>query len=400
MSVHVEPDKHAFPDVDRLTASARQGRDVLRVVRDGAPKTRAQLVAQTGLARSTVGAQVDSLLGANLLIPAGEAASTGGRPPVQFQFNPNSKVVLAADLGAAYATLAVTDLAGTVLRIIHQRLDITNGPKHVLDWVGVEGCSLLKEVGREGDLVGVGIGVPGPVEHSSGRPVRPPIMPGWDGFDIPVFMQQRFPVPTLVDNDVNLMALGEHTLVHGSEKHLIVVKAATGIGSGIIIDGKLHRGAQGAAGDLGHMYTPAAEGVMCRCGNTGCLEAVASGPAIASRLRNHGIEAHTAVDVVNLVESGNQDAANELRESGRMIGDTLAGCVSFLNPSIIILGGVLSRAGDHLLAGVRERVYNRSLPLATGHLLILPAWTGREAAVAGAGVMVSQRVLGTGVAAE
>lgn len=360
---------------------------------DARARTRSEIARDTGLARSTVGAQIEALLALDLLSPVGEAASTGGRPPVQFRFNPGARLVLCADIGASHATVALTDLAGRLVERVTGPIDIAEGPQTVLTWALERGQKLLDQSGRRDQLVGVGIGVPGPVEHSVGRPVRPPIMPGWDNFDIPAFVAQQLPVPVLVDNDVNLMALGEHILVHRNVEHLLFVKVATGIGGGIITGGKLHRGAKGAAGDIGHIATPLGGDVMCRCGNTGCLEAVASGPAIASRLRAKGVEANTIVDILELVEAGNMVAASELRQAGRMIGDTLASCVSLLNPSVIVLGGVLSRAGDHLLAGVRERVYTRSLPLATGDLQILTSGTGRDAAVAGAAVMVTQHVL-------
>ncbi|MBB1482953.1 ROK family protein [Tessaracoccus sp. MC1865] len=379
--------------LDLLSANAQEAAEVLMLMLDGGVRTRGQLISETGLARSAVGAQIDSLLHAGLLSPEGEAASTGGRPPVQFRFNPAARVVLAADLGASHATLALTDLAGRPIEKVHEQINIAQGPEEVLSWVLEQGTALIERSGRGDDLIGVGIGVPGPVEHSTGRPVRPPIMLGWDGFDIPARIRRGLPVPVLVDNDVNLMALGEHILVHRNVEHLLFVKVATGIGGGIIMGGRLHRGAKGAAGDLGHVFTPSGDGVLCRCGNTGCLEAVASGPAIAARLRAQGLNAETPLDVFKLAEGGNMLAAAELREAGRMIGDTLAACVSLLNPSVIVLGGVLSRAGDHLLAGVRERVYTRSLPLATGDLQILPAGTGRDAAVAGAAVMVTQHVL-------
>ncbi|GAB3820352.1 ROK family protein [Tessaracoccus terricola] len=376
-----------------LTLQAREAADVLGAMLDARARTRSEIARVTGLARSTVGTQIDALLALELLTPVGEAVSTGGRPPAQFRFNPSARVVLCADIGASHATVALTDLAGRPLERATGPIEVGAGPQVVLQWVLDQGEQLLDSSGRRDQLVGVGIGVPGPVEHSVGRPVRPPIMPGWDNFDIPGFVSQQLPVPVLVDNDVNLMALGEHILVHRNVEHLLFVKVATGIGGGIITGGKLHRGAKGAAGDLGHISTPSGGDVICHCGNTGCLEAVAGGPAIAARLRAKGLEVHSLVEILELVEAGNGAAAAELREAGRMIGDTLAACVSLLNPSVIVLGGVLSRAGDHLLAGVRERVYTRSLPLATGELQILTSGTGRDAAIAGAAVMVTQHVL-------
>jgi predicted NBD/HSP70 family sugar kinase len=200
-------------------------------------------------------------------------------------------------------------------------------------------------------------------------------------------------VPVLVDNDVNIMALGEHATAHPGVEHLLFVKVATGIGAGIISGGRLHRGAVGAAGDLGHVAAPHAPDVLCSCGNTGCLEAVASGPAITRSLRQLDIAAESNADIVELVRGGNVPTAHAVRQAGRTIGEVLATCVSLLNPEVIVIGGSLVQAGESLVAGVREVVYGRSLPLATGGLQIVVASTGVQAAVIGAATMVIQHVL-------
>ncbi len=175
--------------------------------------------------------------------------------------------------------------------------------------------------------------------------------------------------------------------------HLMFVKVATGIGAGIISDAQIRRGAQGAAGDVGHIAVPGGPYLPCRCGNTGCLEAVSSGPAIADALRAIGVQATTSADVVALVRAGDPDASREVREAGRRIGDVLAACVSMLNPSVIVIGGVVAEAGEHLLAGIREVVYRRSLPLATQHLRIVASRTKGRAGVLGASAMASDHVL-------
>lgn len=371
---------------------------LLRLLRDGRPRTRAELARACGLARSTVSGHLDALLGAGLIAESGNGISTGGRPANTFVFNPAARVVLAADLGATHATLAVTDLAGTSLATRHAELDIADGPEPVLGWVVGAGRELLSECGRSGEnLVGVGIGLPGPVEHSTGRPTSPPIMPGWDGFDVPLLVSQALDAPVLVDNDVNVMALGEHALAFPDADHLVFVKVATGIGSGIISDGRLQRGAQGAAGDLGHVLAPHGDDVPCRCGNTGCLEAVASATAVAAGLRAQGVEAHNSRDVVRLVRLGNTRAAQAVRQAGRDIGEVLAACVSMLNPSVIVIGGSMAEAGEILLAGVREAVYRRSLPLATEHLRIVSSKSGPDAGVVGAATMVVQHALSPAV---
>ncbi|WP_083441629.1 ROK family transcriptional regulator [Nitriliruptor alkaliphilus] len=380
--------------VTRATASATANAvagagDLLSLLRDGEPRTRSELAAVTGLARSTVTQRVDALLASGLLAPAGAAVSTGGRPPVRFAFNPGARVTFAADLGATHARFAVTDLAGRVLEEHREDLDIALGPDHVLDRVVTVGERLLDHSGREAsELLGVGLGLPGPVEHSAGRPVNPPIMPGWDGFDVQGHLTQRLDAPVLVDNDVNIMALGEHFATWPDEQHLLFIKVATGIGCGIISDGHVHRGAQGAAGDLGHVQLAREEQVLCRCGNVGCLEAVASGAAVARRLQEQGIDASSALDVVELARAGSVPAIQLIREAGRDIGEVLAAVVNLLNPSVIVIGGSLGLVGDHLIAGIREVIYRRSLPLATQHLRIVSSRTGDRAGILGAAVMV------------
>lgn len=368
--------------------------DLLQLMRDGTPRTRAELIALTGLARSTVGARVDALLGVGLLTPSGEAASTGGRPPARFAFNPEARVVIGADLGATHALVALTDLSGRVIAEKAEAIDITQGPVVVLDWLVRTGRALMRSAGRRrSELVGVGIGLPGPVEHSTGRPASPPIMPGWDGYDVPAHVSAGLGGPVLVDNDVNIMALGEHASIYPDVEHLVFVKVATGIGAGIVSGGRLHRGAQGSAGDLGHVAAPHGGDVLCTCGNLGCLEAVASGPAIVKALRGQGIEATDSRGLIALAKAGDMAASSAIRQAGREIGEVLATCVSMLNPSVIVVGGILAQSAESLLAGVREIVYGRSLPLATGNLQIVAARTGDHAGVIGAATMVIQHVL-------
>ncbi|WP_447007704.1 ROK family protein [Saccharothrix isguenensis] len=372
--------------------------ELLRLLRDGVPRTRSELTTVTGLARSTVRARLDALLDAGLVSDGGSEASTGGRPAGRFVFNARARVVLAAEVGATHATIAVTDLTSAPLAVHRLDQDIAEGPEVVLPRLIAAWRALLAENGLESTRVaGVGIGLPGPVEHSTGRPNNPPIMPGWDGYDVPGLISAELGVPVLVDNEVNLMALGEHTTSFPEAEHLIVIKVATGIGAGFISNGLLHRGAVGAAGDLGHILAPHAGDVPCRCGNTGCLEAVASGSAIAAALRAKGVEAYTSSDVVALVRAGNLEAGQAVRQAGRNIGEVLAACVSMFNPSLIVVGGTVALAGEMLLAGVREAIYRRSLPLATGNLRIVPSQAGDDAGVLGAAAMVVQHVLSPAV---
>jgi predicted NBD/HSP70 family sugar kinase len=367
---------------------------LLQLLRDGTPRTRSELAAATGLGRSTVAQRIDTLVNSKLVGAAGEASSTGGRPPARFAFNPRARLVLGADVGATHVRLAVSDLAATVLADDVIDLDVAVGPEKVLTWVLDRSRVLVRRAGRRlGDVAGVGIGLPGPVEFATGRPTSPPIMPGWDGFDVAGFVRQSLRADIVVDNDVNVMALGERFLAFPEIDHLMFVKVATGIGCGIVLDGALCRGARGAAGDLGHVQVPGDVSAVCRCGNIGCLEAVASGAAVARGLSELGIETGSSRDVVALAKSGSTEAIRLIRDAGRTIGAVLASAVSLLNPSIIVIGGSLAEAGDPLLAGVREVVYQRSLPLATADLRIVASTSGVNAGIVGAAVLAIEHVL-------
>ena len=201
----------------------------------------------------------------------------------------------------------------------------------------------------------------------------------------------------LVDNDVNIMALGERTAHWPEHDNFLFIKVATGIGAGIISSGELQRGANGTAGDLGHVRVPRGDDVLCRCGNYGCLEALASGPAVARELPRQGLPPRTAATCCGWSAEGNLQAIQALRQAGRDVGDVLATVVNLLNPSVIVIGGSLGQAGEHLMAGVREVVYRRSLPLATSHLRIALSMAGDQAAILGASQMVTQHVLSPAV---
>ena len=302
--------------------------------------------------------------------------------------------MLGVDIGATHASAALTDLNGSILGEVDAHLLVTEGPDAVLGWVIDSARELMAASGRPlADLAAIGIGLPGPVEHSSGRPMNPPIMPGWDRYDVPGHLQKVYPVPILVDNDVNIMAVGERRAYLSDVADLILIKVATGIGAGIVSGGQLQRGAQGTAGDLGHVRVPGAGDVMCRCGNTGCLEAVAAGPALAAAVRSHGESAEDGGDVVELVRAGSQIAMATVRQAGRDIGEVVATMVNLINPSVVVIGGQMAGAGEHLLAGIRESVYQRSLPLATEHLRIVPSRAGSRAAVLGASALAIAHVL-------
>jgi predicted NBD/HSP70 family sugar kinase len=376
------------------TTSSTGAGAMLRLIRDGRASTRAELVALTGLARSTVAQRMDALLAQRLVIPAGASASTGGRPPKTFAFNRNAGVVLAADLGATHSRVAITDLGGDVMVETRTDIPIADGPDTVLGWLEETFDALLSESAHEhADVRGIGVGIPGPVEFATGTPVAPPIMPGWDGYGVAARLQERYGATVLVDNDVNIMALGEFWARWRDTAHLLFVKVGTGIGCGVITDGRIHRGAQGAAGDIGHIHVPDHDDVICRCGNLGCLEAIAGGGAMAARLAGLGIPAENSRDVVRHVRDGRPEAMRLVRQAGRELGGVLASAVNFFNPGVIVIGGDIAHADEHLLAGVREVVYRRSTALATRSIRIARSTLDDRAGILGAAVMVTEAVL-------
>lgn len=374
----------ALPSLQHSPVISTAG-GLLQLLRDGKPRTRAKLAQITGLSRPTITQRIDQLLDLGLIAPVEDAASTGGRPSSQIAFNPRARVVLAADLGALHARVAVTDLDGELLAETSSPRDIADGPEAAIEWILRSAEDLLPGLGYAPEQVaGIGIGVPGPVEFSTGRPINPPIMPGWDRFDIPSAIRARIDAPVLVDNDVNIMALGELSTSWPGVTDLIFVKVASGIGAGVISGGTLRRGANGAAGDIGHVALARAADAPCPCGNRGCLEAVASGRALAHALSTAESRYHRPSEVVALAKSGDVAAIQAIRQAGRDIGEVLTACVSLMNPSTIVIGGTMAQAAEHLVAGVREVVYARSIPLSTEHLTIAPSRAAGNAAIYGA----------------
>lgn len=363
-------------------------------VADGTATTRGALVTATGLSRAAIAQRVDLLIERGLLVETEPAATERGRPPLTLDLASGGVVVAGVDLGATHMRMAVTTLSGHVLAESAEQIDINDGPEKVLESVRTGLRTLLQEAGHPtGHLRAVGIGVPGPVEAATGTVIRPPIMAGWDGCRVPGMFETRYPgVPVLVDNDVNVMAFGEYTQRRASQ-HLLYVKIGTGIGCGIISGGVPHRGASGAAGDIGHIQLPGHEEVLCHCGNTGCVEAVASGAAMAAALRQAGIPAEGARDVVRLVSEGHPAARRQVRLAGQRIGEVLASIVSFHNPDTIVIGGVLAHLHEDLLADVRGVIYRRALPLATRSLAIETSVLGERAGMLGAARLAARHLL-------
>ena len=380
---------------------------VLAGVRTGGWRTRPELVRELGLGRNVVAQRVAQLLEVGLLDEGRLAPSTGGRPSRQLRFRSEAGCLLVAELGATDLQVGLTDLNGELLDQRVERCDVAAGPERTLGRLEQLLDELLAGRPSELPLWGVGLGVPGPVEFSQGRPIAPPIMPGWDDYPVRDRLSGRYQAPAWIDNDVNVMALGELRAGIGrTEQELIYVKVGSGIGAGLVSGGRLHRGAQGAAGDIGHVSVLDDESVLCRCGNTGCLEALAGGyalardglaaaisgrsPVLADVLSTTGTL--TARDVTAGAGAGDPACVALLTRSGRLVGRVLATLVNFYNPALIVLGGQVSSGEDMFLSELRRTVYGRSTALAARDLRIKTSPLGDRAGLLGAAFLVADQL--------
>jgi predicted NBD/HSP70 family sugar kinase len=244
-------------------------------------------------------------------------------------------------------------------------------------------------------VLGIGLDVPGPVDFARGQVISPPIMNGWDGFDIRGWFGAHFDCPVLVENDANAMAWGEQRTSYPDITELFMLKLGTGVGAGLVTRNRIFRGADGAAGDFGHLYSPPVdEGPVpqCRCGRYGCVEAYAGGWALVRDLNAAGVPAADVDDAVRLLRSGDLTAVSLARRNGRILGEAVAQTVSLFNPRVIVLTGQLSSAEEHLLAGIREVVYQRSLPLATRNLQIVLSRLEARAGLIGLALLLADTI--------
>jgi glucokinase len=348
----------------------------------------------TGLSRTSLAARIDELARLGLVRENVDVVATGGRPSTQIELVPASRLLLAADIGATHARIAVTDLLGAILAEDRQPLTQNDSPEKVVDWISSTAQQLVSSIGAPANSLAVAaIGLASPIDRESQRPVNPPVMPRWNDFDVVGAFRDRLGLPVLVEKDVNFMVVGERYRSFPDIDNMLFVKMSTGVGAGIVAGGYLQRGEQGTAGDIGHIRVSDAPQLPCHCGNRGCLEAVAGAPALINELRNQGIAVHTGSELIELVRTGNLEAIGVVRQAGRYLGEVLASTVSMLNPAIVLIGGVLAQAGEHLLAGARETVYARSMPFSTQRLSIVEADRQQDSALIGAALMAADHAL-------
>lgn len=368
---------------------------LLSLIASGNASSRAELLVASGLSRATVTQRLNALLASGLVRETEETLPSGGRPTRVLAVNAASGFLLVANIGETHIHLAAMDLTPAILAQTTLPFSITGGPEVTLVQMGDAIATLAAEAAKShGFFVGIGLSLPTPVDFKRGCVVGPSVLPGWDEFDIIGLLKGRFAVPVHVENDVNLMTICEHKRRFPTIDDMVFVKVGTGMGSGMIAGGRLFRGAQGAAGDIGHIQFLSDDAPLCRCGKFGCVEARAAGWAIARDLSARGFHAETARDVIDLVEQRKPEALMLLRAAGRTIGEVVSDVVSIINPSLIVIGGTLARGGDLLLSGIRELVYQRCLPLATRDLSIVLSTVREDSALFGAAYLLLDDVFG------
>jgi predicted NBD/HSP70 family sugar kinase len=368
--------------------------EVFGLIRDGAVSTRADVGRVTGLSRTAVAARVSTLQARGLVLERAEAPSTGGRPPARLVFNADAGVVLAAAIGRSRTQLGICNLAGKVLTVADVDQEIGIGPNDLMPDIAKRLEALLDDTGhRLDEVLGVGLSIPGTADTSRGCSLDSPTMSGWDGIPLPPYLRELTTAPILLDNDANVIVLSERRGQRDRFDDMLLIKASTGLGAGIVAGGVLQRGAIGGAGEFGHTKIPAAAGVACRCGDTGCLEAIAGGWAVVRTMQQQGHGVGHIRDLVDLALGGDPEARRLIRESGRHIGEVLAGAINLLNPEALVIAGDMSKAYDILVAGLRETVYGNAIALATRELQILPSTHGDQSGVIGSAAMILDHVL-------
>ena len=375
--------------------------EVIRALRKNGQTSRTEIAHMTGWSRAKTSQEVNALIEKGYLVEVGEGISNGGRKPRLVRFNNQLGYIVGIDIGATSLEIALADINGSILKRVAEPTDVRQPPEEILGRCSMLTLELIVAHGvRPEQILGIGVGVPGPVDFTRGVLVAPPLMPDWENYPIRNFFKETFlSAYVVVDNDVNIMALGEQRSGDAANlDHFLVIKIGTGIGCGIMAGRKIHRGSDGCAGDIGHICVDK-QGPICRCGNHGCLEAMAAGPAIAekamqaardgkSELLQKMMEINGGVltpeNVNTACREGDEAALEIIRASGQMIGDVLAGLVNFFNPSHIFIGGGIANFGNHLLIAIKRAVLRQSLPLATTNLAISFSRAGSDAGVIGA----------------
>lgn len=353
---------------------------VLSLIRSGQATTRRSLTNELGWSRITLGRRLDELLQSSLIISVGQSDSQGGRPPEEFAVNPSAGLLLAVDIGGSHTRLAITDLVSNVLSQDEADIGLGEGPAEIFEWAGQVFDHMLKRLGKSHqDVVGIGVGVPGPVEQETGRLGIPQPDPQWENVHVKEYFAERYGHAVFaVERDVNIMAIAEARRGWREYTDIAVLKSGIGLGLAFVLDGSIYRGFRGGAGELRHPNP--GKGPQR-------LEEAASGEVIRRELNKCGYKVRTSRDIVDLARRGDKTALGLLAETGTLIGETLAGVVSLLNPQAVVIGGILSEAGEAFIATIRESIFAGAGDYALKGLVVETSRLGPAAGVTGASLI-------------
>ena len=356
--------------------------------------SRADVARHTGLSRTTVSGLVAEMRNEGLVVdrPGPDAngqAGGAGRPPTPIGLGPGAGAALGIDFGKRHLAVVVADLSHTLLAEDRREMEEGYDSAHGMDTA----AELVEEVLERADvppsqLLGVGLGLPGPIHGPSGQVGSSAILPGWVGLHVAEEMELRLGMPVRVDNDANLGALAE--LFWGAGRgatELVYLKVATGIGAGLVIRGRLFHGAGGTAGEIGHL-TIDEHGPLCRCGNRGCLETFAAGDALVELLRSSLGHELTAEEIVEQAIEGDVACRRAIADAGRHLGHAVGAICNLMNPSRVVVGGSIGQAGELLLGEMREAVRRRAVLSAAQDVEIVAGVLGERAEVLGAVALV------------
>jgi predicted NBD/HSP70 family sugar kinase len=361
------------------------------LIRFGVATSRSEIARMTGLAPSTVSLRVNALIAAGLVDDIAPPNRSTGRSPRQLMLSEQSGLIALVDIELRFATIALSTLTGRILNTRTVEIDVNDGPAATVEgcWNAIVHLAELSKV-DPASLIGIGVGVPAPVNALTQQVVLPSLLPGWHRADLKNLFGQHSAAAVLVENDANLEAIATHAETEAD--HILSISASGTVGSGIIVAGSLHRGAIGGAGEISHTKVTGEAAIACACGTDSCLESVASGRAITARLRSSGIDVSSVESVVELARVGDHAAVNSLRDAGVLLGEAVTPLVNFLNPQLVSLGGTLG-ASEPYVAAFRATIFQRALPLVTNDLLVESRETGPTSRIRGAVTLLAQTLL-------
>jgi predicted NBD/HSP70 family sugar kinase len=351
-------------------------------------RSRGDLGRSLGVSRATVTALLTEFEHAGIVEQQAEDSDERrpkGRPPLQVSLAPRAAFAVGLEFGHRHLRAAVCDLAGGIVAERWAPIQIEGDPYRMLDAAQRMTAEAVAESGVGGErLIGVGVGFAAPVDSATGQVLTGGIMPGWDGLDPAHELEKRLGMPVQVENDANAGAIGEHMFGVGrGVSDLVYLQLSAGIGLGLIMAGRPYRGAAGVAGEIGHVRAVEG-GLICRCGNRGCLETVASPDYVVELLERSRGQKLTMARVMHLVHSGDRGAARAVADAGKSIGRAVAATVNVLNPTLVVVGGDLSQAGDVLLDPIRAAIEEDSLVPAAAAVTVVAGGLGERAEVLGA----------------